>query len=1112
MQSRVLLGCLLLSGFSGLAYELLWVRLLALSFGSTTASLSTVLAVFFGGLAVGSRIAGSLNQSVRSPIRAYALIEGTMALLGLGLYPLLVSLDDLFARIDPGAGLSGALVRVFCAIPVLLIPTLLMGATLPLACRALIRDDRKVGSGTALIYGINTLGAGLGAYATTYWLIPELGILRSLGAAAFLNALAAGGAFVLSSRLERGVPLWEKDAGFLKKVRGRWTRIQSAITHAKPSKAERAALLVTLMSGLSFIAMEIVWTRVFAIALHGTIYGVGAVLIAVLAGIGLGGIAAGPLLRRWEDRNVDVGLGLAFLQAAGFLAVLAVLAGLIPVSYLLNSFSGIAYGRWAIHLQLAVVVGCLLPPTFFSGMAFPVLVRRFEQKASGSGRAVARLYTWNTLGSVLGSLVTGFVLLPRLGSETTLLFALLLSALAAALSAVFLSRPANKSWAAASALAICLGLVLYRGFPAAELTLASSTYGLDYAGFRRSIDQSLEQRAFFAEGETSNVLVRESGATRSMSLNGLGQGGYSESPPHHVFESLLVGFVPLAHVRDPRNGLVVGLGAGSTVDYLLKRGVPRLTVLELEPKVPQASDIVFRGTGPARDPRVRLEIADARHFLRVNLRQSDERFDLLTSMPAHPWVAAPIFTKEFFELARDNLSEQGVFSTWFGHVGMPPEAVRSLLNAFAAVFENFLVYRIDEVGAFYLVGSKRPLRLEPQYLAELQSGPNERDHLLLRSVSFLPRRVFASGSAGIGAQPSSWINTDDLSPVEVLAPLKAKASEQAPPVEEVFTAEYLRPEQVVHPEPLKYVMGLLEELLGTPQGQSGALQYTPRVDSAERWVKGLGGRLSAAEKTYFEARILAARGKGKEALEKIAQATSLPGDSTLKEKITNWQRRLSRAQAGAFDPAQYAKAGSGDLTEALDRLDVREIFRDGARPWRAELAQLPVAAEDSVVQGWVQIAKRPDGKLRASDTDWLRREWLPYLSVLKRRSLAATCREIAQASGSDFAELAESCQQHEQRLTTQLAFQAMSEAARFTRTDRRPDKALAAVRWAISAVPGHTSVLVGALEVGIRAGNPALISEVKRRLGLVGWTDGALVSAERTLARAIETGEGRSKP
>lgn len=847
MRDRLLLGLLILSGYTGLAYELLWVRLLALGFGSTTLSFATVLAVFFGGLALGAWLGGRTAHRIDNPIRAYALLEIGTGILALLAYPLILNVGELFARIDPGSGFAGGVVRALVATPLLLGPTVLMGATLPWVTRAIVIKDEAVGSGSALIYAFNTLGAFLGAYGVTYLLLPVLGVFGStlltvgvnffVGAVAWALGAGKGGKAIADPRQERG---------------------QDEI----PSGIRRTGTILAFLVGFAAICFQVVWVRMMSIYLDGTVYGVGSVLICVLLGIGLGSLVVARGLRR----SRDTGLWFAALQLVTLVSVMLVTSNLEFLAYVLRTAQEEFSGLWVLHVQLAVVLSFLLIPSLASGASFPVLVQLIERRAAGAARSVAGLYTSNTVGSICGSLLTGFVLLPYAGSSATIILGITVVALVGATAAILLASAPMAVRACTAALPL-LAVSIFEGFDPRVVSMAGvgSPKGVSFTRFKSHLDRRKQRSIFFSEGKSATVVLNRSAVSISLQLNGLGQGARLEFPPHHIFESLMVAYVPYAYAPSPRRGLVVGLGAGITVDALLELGVDDLTVVELEPKVVEALDRIFPPTeSPLQDPRVQVEIGDARHHLLKERISDQEGYDLITSMPAHPWVASNIFTQEFFELARDNLSERGVFSTWFGLGRLDQQGLGSLVRAFTQTFPHYVVHQVNKAGALYLVGSNQPLRLDMVRLRELSERPMLAAHTTLSDARYLPAQVVGVGTPDTPELAPGVVNTDDSAYVELYTP---RTSSVAPPAHDLFPVPHLTPE-LLEPaaQRAEEAKNVLEYILRTPEGAPPLVSPGPvPIQRVEHTLKALGPILSDPDRRYFEGRLALIRGKREEA-------------------------------------------------------------------------------------------------------------------------------------------------------------------------------------------------------------------------------------------------------
>lgn len=1042
MQRRLLLFCLVLSGAAGLSYELLWIRLLTLSFGSTTLSFSTVLAVFFGGLALGSWLVTKLFDRISDPLRAYAIIELAMGALGLLLYPLLSSLGPLFARIDPGQGLAAALVRLACAAPLLLVPTVLMGATLPLASKALIRSDREVGRDTSLIYGANTLGAFLGAYVVTYHGLYEFGVWGTHLCTASLNALVA----VIALRARRGVLAPSMPP----------PEPASAASPPPRSGFIATAGLITFLAGFSFVCFEVVWARVISVFLRGTIYGVGAVLLCFLFGIALGS----GVIARWSDR-VDSARWFSGLQGLTGIGVVLVSLLMPRVRYELEvlSASGLQ-GLWPLHLQLALVFATLLIPTAAAGASFPLLVRAVTQVAESAGRNLGVIYALNTLGTILASLVVGFLVIPTLGSEAALFLGLLTTSATAGLSAVLLARSTNLTLRLILAGLALVPLVTFPGLDLPRL-LASGDARLNYRGFRQSVEANVHKVRRFREGLSSVVEVIETApGSMGLSLSGLGQGTIHQVPPQYPIESTLLATVPLSHRPTPKRTLVVGFGAGATVQIMSELGLPEVTVLELEREVLESADLLFAGRSPLRNPRVHALVGDARHFLLVSRARDEAPYDLIASMPSHPWVAASLFTREFFELARDSLSADGVFVTWFGTGSLDSAAAESMVRAFASAFSHYALYHVPEVSAYYIAGSRAPLSFDLDSARALGRHRAIASHALLRDPMFLPARLTTSSWSPAPTLAQGPINTDDSAFVELHGPRSSTRSAGS----SELTQPGVFPGDAVTPPGAPFHLELIEYLLGTPGGQLPSRASRPNSRRAHAALAKAKASLGESEFAYLAGRVQLAEGRLSEALSHLRAGTSAP--EPVGSRARKFQLFATPGSARAT-PELWAQLPPSDdvilhLTEVHPQL-ASERLRENA------------------ATGEVQWLLRAFAGL---EPDAVTREGLGRIRELTRTQLMGTNwlasleRCIAFALAHDVEDLAASCRAEAQRVRSERAARSFGRAQSHARRGEW-SAARSSLRAAFELAPGRRDILEALLEVELSVGDLSSLGELR---------------------------------
>lgn len=846
MKRHYLLGLLLLSGFAGLAYELLWVRMLTWSMGSTTMSFSTVLAVFFAGLALGSRWAGSRVPTTTHPVRRYALLELGTGLFGLISYPLMSQLGAVFAWLDPGAGPGAVLLRLGVSALVLLPPTFLMGATLPFVSLAMIEEDARVGEGTSLIYGLNTLGACLGAYGVTFVLLPNLGVLGSTLVVVATNVLVGVIALARSRQPGGDGPL------------GSAPPPASGRAGGAADRRDLAVMFLALVAGFVAVGVQVVWGRLFGIVLRGTVYGIGSVLISVLVGIALGSLLATRLARSRFLALVTGGTGLVYLAGLVFFVLAMPLA-----QYVISTVPNSGWPTMGqVHVDLLVVFLVLVASTVSSGALLPLLVALVEHSARNAGVTLSRLYATNTVGSIIGSVLIGYLVLPALGSAATLLGLVVLFVLA---MAVFLVAAGERRLPALGLVAASLAVVALfpemDARPLSRLVLAAQG---DYFATRSSQRRAAEAIRYFSEGDVATVAVAETTTTPpglGLSLNGLGQGSRTPALPHVPYESTLVALMPWLHAATPDRGLVIGLGAGATIDALSRLEVRQVEVLELERDVVEAVDFIWGENNPLKRPGINHVVNDARQHLLLQRGRQPASYDFITSMPAHPWVAPALFTRDFFELAAGNLKPGGVFSTWFGTSTMNPRAVESLLGAFTAVFPHWLVYWVPESNAFYLLGSTGPFQLDASRLAALETHPVMVGlSAPLRSPWHLPGKVVAGSAEGVPAPTGLLVNTDDNAVVEFFSTRRPKDAVRSPfDMLAFLPGRFLHPSRVRAPDIDAFMLEWVEQLLETPGGR---LPLKREVSEPVRqMLTGAAPHLSPRLRQYVEFRLLLGTGK-----------------------------------------------------------------------------------------------------------------------------------------------------------------------------------------------------------------------------------------------------------
>jgi spermidine synthase len=783
--TRVVGALFFFSGASSLIFETLFTRLLSYTFGSTAYAASTVLAAFLGGLALGAYLIGRFADRVRPSPLIYGSLELVIGLYGLSVPALFAGLTRvyvwLFHAWTPGPVASTA-VRFVLAGVVIAVPAALMGGTLPVLARiiAAVRPDYQ--AQLARFYAVNTFGGAFGTLASTYLLMPAWGVRGAITAAFFMNAaifLSTIGldraALISSAKLRlpgpeeqprfRPLPADTPDnqlqeAGFLP-----WSS----------GKLHSIVLVCAFLTGLVTLAYEVVWTHALAFLVGNAVYAFGMMLFTFLCGLAIGahlvsrmsanlrawawafaisqalaGIAVVLTLPLWNlvpalfQRGihtarvlallaicVPVGLRLIWVAMTGLrcrwkeasaeLLVLALLgsAGTLPLRSTFSFFVVSEAFRFFIAFYLLIV------PILFLGISFPSLLNLFSRLREKTGRSVGSVYAVNTLGSIAGAVLAGFLLLPLLGSYATLEFA---AAVNVGLGAGFLLLmiKTKRSWKMAFAAAFVV-VVLVATIQPLRWDMNQLTRGT-YVYFDKGWNP---EKVLYAREDVHGGLttvIQERGNHILLS-NGKFQGNNIGE----VRDQVRFALIPALFTKAFDRALVIGLGTGNSLRSVAAFPFRRIDVVELAPSVAEAARSWFgdvNGQVLDRDPRVHLSVADGRNQLLI----SRDRYDLITTEVSSIWISgqADLYNKEFYQLCRSHLTEQGILQQWVQVHHMRPKDFFVLLNTAATVFPHVAFFLGPEQGL--LIASSSTLDIDYRQIHAWERDPGVRHELKLGAV------------------------------------------------------------------------------------------------------------------------------------------------------------------------------------------------------------------------------------------------------------------------------------------------------------------------------------------------------------------------------------------
>ena len=704
------------SGAAALLYEIAWTRLLTLLMGQTVAAASTALAAIMAGLALGSWAGGRVqarwtgaDKHVRA-LTAYATLEVVVALAAFAL-PLLLSAGApalAWAYADGQASLRFGVMRAALALLLVGIPATAMGATFPIAVAAYAGGPADAGR----LYAVNTAGAAVGSLATGFVLIPAIGVRATTWLGIALNLLAAAGARWLAANGSvfaidaAAVPAKSSRASGAKKTAVR-RDVARASVPALPQAAPQLAAAAAAASGFCALVYEVIWTRLAALIIGPTTYAFAIVVASFIVGLAIGSAIAARMLPRVLRPVEWLGAMLA-LAAVG-----AATAGWYAASRLPLVVAGqvaapdAAFGAIVTRQAIGTVL-LLLPMTLALGAAFPLALATAATPRDDVGGVSARIFVANTIGAVAGSLAGGFLLLPRLGLHDSLRTTAALGLVSAAAVWVADGRDkarATRAWRWRAPIVAAATIVL-TVLPAwSPQVLAGGAY--KYAPYIGVADLANDLQTwkllYLEDGSAATVSVRELAGQRSLVINGK----VDASNMGDMLTQRLLGLLPVLLHPHAERVLVLGLGSGVTAASALAPGTTRaVDVVEISPEVVTASDYFRRENGDVlRSAGVRLVVGDGRSHLSFTTR----RYDVIVSEPSNPWMAgiASLFTREFFETARDRLQPDGIICQWAHTYDISSRDLKSIVGTFTSVFPQSTMWLVGD-GDLLLIGTTGP--------------------------------------------------------------------------------------------------------------------------------------------------------------------------------------------------------------------------------------------------------------------------------------------------------------------------------------------------------------------------------------------------------------------
>jgi spermidine synthase len=746
------------SGCAALIYEIVWFQLLQLVIGSSAVSLGVLLGTFMGGMCLGSLALPRLLSARQHPLFVYALLEVGIGIAGIAILFGMPLVDRLYTAVV-GYGMPALLLRGAVCTLCLLPPTVLMGATLPAMARWVETTPQGI-SWLGFFYGGNIGGAVFGCLLAGFYLLRVHDMATAIYVAVMINA---------------GVALVSLGLAGLSPRKAVGAKPQAETVSAKPQAGTAGGGLWTVyvtiaLSGATALAAEVIWTRLLSLLLGATVYTFSIILAVFLVGLGMGS-GVGAVVSRTSVRP-GVVLGWCQLLLAAAIAWTAyMLANSLPY-WPINPY--LSRSPWySFQLDLARCCWAILPATCLWGASFPLALAAVVTPGKDPGRLVGSVYAANTVGAIAGALGASLLLISWLGTQQGQRLLIALSALAALfmlapyywplranpLSGRRLDRPAPRL-AAALLLAAIMALPVGLAWTLSGVPWELVAYGRTIASYTDPW-----KKLYVGEGMNSSVAVTElDSGVRNFHVSGKIE---ASSEPEDMRLQRMLGHIPALIHPQPRSALIVGCGAGVTSGtFVVHPDIERIVICEIEPLVPQVVATFFAKENHhvVNDPRVRIVYDDARHFI----LSTQEKFDIITSDPIHPWVkgSATLYTKEYFELCKRRLNPGGVVTQWVPLYESNVDVVKSEIATFFRVFPHGTIWSNDKNGQGYdvlLLGQNEETTID---VDEIQERLNRPDHdavaQSLKDVGFKSALGLFKTYAGRAVDLASWLEHAEI--------------------------------------------------------------------------------------------------------------------------------------------------------------------------------------------------------------------------------------------------------------------------------------------------------------------------------------------------------------
>ena len=703
------------SGATGLIYQIVWFKYLSLSVGNSTSAQMIVLATFLGGLAIGNHLFGKKSDQLSNPLRIYSFLEISIGIYAAA-YPILHNaFSNLFFTFASDYSLESgditySLLRFLLSSVLLLIPTIAMGGTFPLLTSFFVNKIDNTRKDVAILYFLNSFGAVLGVFLAGFVFIKALGLEATIYLTGIVNLILGFVSYVIAGKVEEH-------------------KIANRIVSSEPdnkiiiSKSEFIVVVIVAgLSGMAALIYEMSWVRLFINIFGSSTYVFSIMLAAFISGITIGTFIVSKSFFQKYNRLLLIA-GSQFAIVVGTILALLLAERLPYYTWVLASLFRKTEATFSIFMFLEFFISfvIMLIPTLFMGMTLPLIVEVVSHSNQKAGASVGKIFSINTIGTVLGVLLAGLVFIPLWGMQGSFNIGILINIIGGVI-VLLAAKKINKLYKNVFSVAIIIAFFFY--LLTAQDLGKNILLGGVFKKFNINPPKTFEEYSqsiknknllYYKEGISANVAVLQANdkyKQKILIINGKPDASSHGDMPTQV----MLGQVPMMLHPNPQNVFVVGFGSGVTINSVLSHPVKKVTCAEISKEVIEAGDIFKEENNNClSDSRLKILVEDAHAALKL----SKQNYDVIISEPSNPWIAGigNLFSKEYFETCKSKLDTNGIMVQWFHLYETNDQVVKLVLNTFKDVFKYAQIW--DGVSNdILLVGSKSRIKLNSKLLKE----------------------------------------------------------------------------------------------------------------------------------------------------------------------------------------------------------------------------------------------------------------------------------------------------------------------------------------------------------------------------------------------------------